>query len=389
VGLVKATGICIHFEDKRGVNVIVKIYTPSLDIDYDDINETRRYLLEEINTLRADLSAEWTLIYQGTDILIFLLISSLPIFAGISVVSVVGGLGFVGIGTALLGLTFDSFDDESDEVSWSQVLETVMSVPRQFVNDSRAGLLAPFVFGFGITTAMFCYYVNFTVISSSSALGTASIGLFESFSYLVAIAAAYPYAYVSNNVPDGRHFVMQFGSAAFCMCGVAVFCLSNEQLSVWWVMLIIKGFYGLGRGVFEGSCRAVYADLFSGEDLSTAFSGQTLLAGFSGGACFFMYGWLQKESIATVTMVNGVLALVAYALLMRLDSSVPVTWSTAFSTMFSWLRPSDLRPSARIPLSHSFSGLPNYSLIQMNPENEDAFVTSLSSKRSPRKLPQQ
>jgi hypothetical protein len=30
-------------------------------------------------------------------------------------------------------------------------------------------------------------------------------------------------------------------------------------------------------GVFEGSCRAVYAELFTGEELSTAFSGQVLI----------------------------------------------------------------------------------------------------------------
>jgi hypothetical protein len=90
---------------------------------------------------------------------------------------------------------------------------------------------------------------------------------------------------------------------------------------------VVKGLYGLGRGVFEGSCRAVYAEMFTGQELSTAFSGQTLLAGFSGGLCFFLYSLLSKASIASITIGNGILAIVAYGVLMSVDYRQPISWS--------------------------------------------------------------
>ena len=148
----------------------------------------------------------------------------------------------------------DLGDTGGGEQSWSEVIRTVMAVPQQFSSDLRPNLLAPFVFGFGITTAMFYSFFNNEVISDS--LGVEFIGLFECFSYFVACFAAYPYAYVSNNFKNGRHYVMQFGSVAFGLCGVAVAIFSMDELSVWTTMLGIKGLYGLGRGVFEGSCRA-------------------------------------------------------------------------------------------------------------------------------------
>jgi len=66
-----------------------------------------------------------------------------------------------------------------------------------------------------------------------------------------------------------------------------------------------------------------------GKDLSTAFSAQTLLAGMSGGICFFLFGVLSKTSIAAITVGNGVLAILCYGVLVSgvVDANQPVTWS--------------------------------------------------------------
>ena len=129
--------------------------------------------------------------------------------------------------------------------------------------------------------------------------------------------------------------VIQFGSLCFLLSGVVVLSVpNNNELGTWQNILVIKGLYGLGRGVFEGSCRAVYAELFVGNDLSTAFSAQTLLAGFSGGICYFIYGDLTRDAIASITIVNGILALVMYAILLRTDYHRPVTWSDLCKSLF-------------------------------------------------------
>lgn len=280
--------------------------------------------------IRADLSAHWTIIYQLADILVFLLLSLIPVFLDTPISTVVLALCFLGFTTTFLGFTFDALGFQSSSQSWSEIYEGVVAAPIQFRQDARASLLAPFVFGFGITTAMFSYYVNAEVISDSSNLGVVTLGFLEAFSYAVAVVSAFPYAYVSNHYTHGQDAVIQFGSASFLLSGLAVLCFSNHDLSQWSSILVVKGLYGLGRGVFEGSCRAVYAQLFTGKDLSTAFSGQTLLAGFSGGICFFLFGVLSRTGIAAITVANGVVAIAFYFWLINLDVHQVISWNRLF-----------------------------------------------------------
>lgn len=68
--------------------------------------------------------------------------------------------------------------------------------------------------------------------------------------------------------------------------------------------------------------------MFVGDDLSTAFSGQTLLAGLSGGICYFIYGYLTRNEIAGITIVNGVIALLFYGVLLSIDYRIPQPWSS-------------------------------------------------------------
>jgi hypothetical protein len=259
---------------------------------------------------------------------VFLSLSVIPIFfPTVPIVSVISWLCVLGVFTAFLGFGFDDLGDKGSVLSASQILDAILAVPRQFKEDARALLLAPFVFGFGITTAMFSYYINGNVVTNSSNLGDVYIGMLEAFSYLVAAASAYPYAYVSNHMNGGQHWVFQFGSLAFLLSGLLVYMLPDEKLAVWQNILFIRALYGLGRGVFEGACRAVYAELFSGPEMSTAFSGQTLLAGLSGGICFFAYGAVSRDAIASVTVLNGVVALIAYSLLLSMENIlIPISW---------------------------------------------------------------
>lgn len=117
--------------------------------------------LDELNRIRADLSAEWTLIYQGMDIIVFLIVGLFPLLKGISTEAVIAGLAGLGAVTSLLGETFDHMDGEGGgEFSWKELMEAVFLVPEQFKTDLRPSLLAPFVFGFGFSTAMFYSFVN-------------------------------------------------------------------------------------------------------------------------------------------------------------------------------------------------------------------------------------
>jgi hypothetical protein len=138
-----------------------------------------------IRRIRANLSAHWTIIYQCVDIIVFLSLSIIPLFGYVSIPTVIAGLAVLGVVTTLLGFTFDTFGEETQSLSWSEIIEAIRAVPIHFQADARAALIAPFVFGFGITTAMFAYYVNADVVSDSSNLGEVSLGFLEAWSYLV------------------------------------------------------------------------------------------------------------------------------------------------------------------------------------------------------------
>ena len=140
-----------------------------------------------IRRIRANLSAHWTIIYQCADIVVFLSLSVIPIFAGVSIPSVIAGLAVLGVVTTFLGFTFESYGDESENMTWVDLKESIAAVPRQFRNDARASLIAPFVFGFGITTAMFAYFVNDDVVSHSSNLGEVYLGFLEAWSFFVSV----------------------------------------------------------------------------------------------------------------------------------------------------------------------------------------------------------
>lgn len=291
-----------------------------------------------VDAVRSEMAAHWTLIYQSADIVVFLSLSLFPTFTSVSINQVLLALFFMGFITTLLGFTFEEPSPEDSgqakELSSTELWEAVAAVPKQFVFDARVGLLSPFVFGFGITTAMFAFYVNDDAVSDN--LGTVTLGFLEAFSYFVAVVAAYPYAFVSSYLTRGQDWVIQFGSLAFLSCGLIVLGTSSQKLGTWQNILVAKGMYGLGRGVFEGSCRAVYAAMFTGNDLSTAFSGQTLAAGFSGGVCFFLFGILDRKAIGAITVVNGIMAVVSYFVLMYcIDARTPIGWGPTITAILT------------------------------------------------------
>lgn len=101
-----------------------------------------------------------------------------------------------------------------------------------------------------------------------------------------------------------------------------------------------------------GNMNSLYLLVYLGKDLSTAFSAQTLLAGLSGGVCFFMFGVLSKDSIAAITVGNGLLAIATYFLLVGglMDPNKPVTWSQLCSQLITCGRARSDTTDLREPL---------------------------------------
>lgn len=289
-----------------------------------DMQEKSSTSMKEINVIRSDLSSLWTIIYQVSDIIIFLILSLIPIFTSISLNMSIFGLVIIGFFTSILGFKLDPLGNFGEKLSYDELIEAVTGVFKQmFITDVRSILLAPFIFNFGFAVCIFSSYFNANYISNSSSLGIVFIGCIESISYFIAALSAPFYAYVSNNFEGGQHYVMQFGSISYLICGILFIYNdrnidSNSPLSIV-LLIILRIFYGFCRGVFEGACRALYAEMWQGSDLSIAFSSQTLLAGLSGGVLFFVTT-NEKVSIQVLSFVlitSSILAIIFHIILLR------------------------------------------------------------------------
>jgi hypothetical protein len=286
--------------------------------------------IADAQKVRIDLSAVWTIVYLLVDLFIFSFIALL-LYTGVNIKIVFGILTLLSIITTFLGFTFESIEnsENSSILTQDEWMEEIIRVPKQFKNDVRISLFIPYIFAFGATTAMFSYYINLHIISDSSNLGVDSLGALSAFSDLVAILTAYPNSYISNNYKNGQNCIIQLSACCFLLCGLTILLGNMQNLANWPAMLFVKSLHGFGRGVFEGFCRAVYAQMFTGKELVAAFSVHTLSTGLSSGICFFLFNALNsKTSIAAIVSITSFLAIISYQVLITVDSAKKsISWN--------------------------------------------------------------
>ena len=77
---------------------------------------------------------------------------------------------------------------------------------------------------------------------------------------------------------------MTLGGLCLAFAGFALFILSNEALGTWQLIIPYLVVYGIGRGTWENTNKAVIADLFADTpDLTTAaFASISFFNGLAG-----------------------------------------------------------------------------------------------------------
>lgn len=318
-----------------------------------------------LTSIRSNLNAVWTFTYQGVNMIIFLSLTFLMysfdaplpllIFAlfvvGIVSTMVVVVLPIPGhvsakpadsqsprstpapsVDTKILhgtGLQIDSAR-RSGADDGSHAPASMWDVLALFATDYRCALLAPTQLSFGIATTLFAFFVNATLISGRSSsgddgndVGVLYLGLLEAFAYLVSALAAFPYSYFVKRY-NALTLIMVWGNLSFVLAALFVLCVPVFRLKQWSWLLLLKGLYGAGRGVFEGENRSYYAAMFRGEKLVAAFSQQGFLTGLSGGVFFLLAALLSPAALSAVACANGLLAMACMVLLARGVARRPV-----------------------------------------------------------------
>lgn len=189
------------------------------------------------------------------------------------------------------------------------------------VEDPRLALMIPFQIAFGFASSFVPYYVFGTVIAGSEALGSTYVGLLSAIIVLTGASMAIPSAWLANKA--GKPVVMTIGGICLAFAGFAFFIFSDETLGTWGMIVPFLVIYGMGRGTWENTNKAVIADLFADTpDLSTsAFAAISFSNGFAGAIGYFTFSSMTRLAMAGLVCVTSLIAIVCYLLAAHIHSS--------------------------------------------------------------------
>jgi len=219
---------------------------------------------------------------------------------------------------ALLALCFmtqlDGLDDEGTWVLdaaalWLDALDT----GGMLISDPLLILLVPVQFAFGFACSFVNYYVFGSIIADSAKLGSRYIGALSALVCCCGAVMAIPAGWVAK--AHGKVGLMVVGSCCLATVGVGVLLCSNDQLASWGSIIVYLAIYGVGRGIWENTNKAVVADFFSDGAPSastSAFAAVAFTSGLSKSIGFFVWPSQPRETIAVIIVVASAVSIISY-----------------------------------------------------------------------------
>eukprot|EP00041_Stephanoeca_diplocostata_P018865 m.399451 g.399451 ORF g.399451 m.399451 type:complete len:443 (+) comp21147_c1_seq8:413-1741(+) len=206
----------------------------------------------------------------------------------------------IAIGSALIfGIMVRDAGDGDKHVLNVSPCSKIASSTRVYCLDANVGLLAPYNMTFGFAAAFLNQYANAHVLDINqvgwfTALLVSSGFLFSSVSGCLGKHTGVPKA-----VP------MLLGVFAFGAFALLFLCIDNHGLKsrTWLLVLMYIGF-GIGRGAWENTMKAVFADFFGQEDYRTAaFANIPMQNGFAAALGFAMLAKMPNPRAAGASAV--------------------------------------------------------------------------------------
>lgn len=188
------------------------------------------------------------------------------------------------------------------DFSYKVISKSAGAAAKLVVKEPRMALLVPYQLAFGFTSSFVPYYVFGTVVSRSSKLGSTYVGVLSAVVALTAASVALPSAFLAHRY--GKRYVMFIGGLCLLIVGGCFFIADDETLGTWYVMFPLLIVYGIGRGVWESSNKAVITDFFAGsiEDTTTAFTVIEFFNGYAGALAYFTFMYLPRKGMASTVV---------------------------------------------------------------------------------------
>lgn len=273
---------------------------------------------------------------------------------------------------------FRTLDEHQEKLSASE-LEVLV--------DRRITMLCliPYQLSFGFTSSFFVFYIQGIVMGDHGKEGY--IGLSAGLVSLVAAAIAIPLGYLGKEKYEhfdsplsvsghesvlsrrsvvkgsGGHLsnkaaIILAGIVSFASVGVAVIFFSNDTLSSWPYLIVLTVIYGMGRGIWENTNKAVVAEVVSwddvlDEDMEEEVDDSSVLNSMHYGVAHRHAGVVEQPSAAAGERRSGpaASAQTSDTIYNRLSDG------TSRSTRSAIDKPLPLSPSAAFAIIYFFSGI--------------------------------
>jgi len=213
------------------------------------------------------------------------------------------------VGTFLFVGCSDLGDRGNGDVTFDETIRGVGDAIQLLKSDIRLFYMMPYQWAFGITAAFISFYVMGTIIAGSDSLGDTWVGLLSAIITITGASMGMPVAYISARI--GKSPVMVFGAICMGFCGFITYLVSDDTLGTWgWIIPYLMVF-GMGRGAWENTNKAVIADLYvDAPHLSTsAFANVNFNSGISGAFAYVVFEYAGRNVMSTVVVVSAVLAM--------------------------------------------------------------------------------
>lgn len=177
-------------------------------------------------------------------------------------------------------------------------------------------LLAPTNFCFGFSAALMNGYVNATYALPE--LGRTWVACLAAFTVTVSAICAKIFGGVAAS--RGPLLVVSLGAVAFFSIPLS---LQLGCCSGWgWFVLLLYGFQGMGRAVYESTNRALFATFFP-KNSEGAFANCMLQSSVAFAACFFLQASMGGALLALVIAVLAPLTAIGVAAAQALRAKAP------------------------------------------------------------------
>ena len=187
--------------------------------------------------------------------------------------------------------------------------------------ESRLLLLIPFQLSVGLAFSFVPFYVFGTIIADSDDLGSAYVGLISACIPLTGSAMAFPAATLASIT--GKPLPMTVGAIGLGFAGVAVMLFSDATLGTWSVIMAYIVVYGIGRGVYENTNKAVVVDFFNSRknsnaagsnnnDITAAFAATNFARNIASAFGYFAFNHISRFEMALLVFVFALLGVICY-----------------------------------------------------------------------------